>query len=73
MPSIQVQVRNWDFLPVLLSQKYIAALTGMDVAKVTYLCRNGQIPGARKIGRFWYVEKTRLKEFFERSDPDAKQ
>ena len=71
MASINVQIRNWDYLPVLLSQRYIAALTGMDVAKVTYLCRNGQIPGARKIGRFWYVEKTRLKEFFERSDPNA--
>lgn len=71
MASINVQIRNWDYLPVLLSQHYIAALTGIDVPKVTYLCRNGKIPGARKIGRFWYVEKTKLKDFFERSAPDA--
>lgn len=68
MASIQVQVRNWDFLPVLLSQKYIAALTGLDETKITRLCRDGQIPGARKIGRFWYTEKSKLKDFFEGSN-----
>lgn len=61
---IKTQVRNWDYLPVMLSQEYMAGLMGLTVPEVTRFCRTGKIPGAKKIGRFWYVEKNILKEYF---------
>ena len=58
------QVRNWDMLPVLLSVPIISALTALPPEHINKLCRLGEIPGARKIGRFWFVDKDKLKEYF---------
>ena len=58
------QVRNWDMLPVLLSVPIISALTALSPEHITKLCRLGEIPGANKIGKFWFVEKDKLKEYF---------
>ena len=58
------QVRNWDMLPVLLSVPIISALTALPPEHINKLCRLGEIPGANKIGKFWFVEKDKLKNYF---------
>lgn len=64
MTNMKYQVRNWDYLPVLISEKMFSAMTGLSVAKITDLCRKGELPGAMKIGKFWFIEKNKLKEHF---------
>ena len=63
--SIKTQIRNWDYLPVMLSQEYMAGLLGITIPDVTRYCRKGQIPGAKKVGKFWYIEKTVLRNYME--------
>ncbi len=58
------QVRNWEMLPVLLSVPTISALTFLPTTTITKLCRLGEIPGAKKMGKFWYVEKDALRKYF---------
>lgn len=63
--TFSTKVRNWDSLPVLLNMSTLSALLFVDSHSLNKLCRNGEMPGARKIGRFWYVEKNKLKNYFE--------
>ena len=65
MASIKTQVRNWDFLPVMLSQDYLAGLMGITIPEVTRYCRLGKIPGAKKVGKYWFVEKSVLRNYME--------
>lgn len=65
MASIKTQVRNWDFLPVMLSQEYLAGLMGITIPEVTRYCRLGKIPGAKKVGKYWFVEKSVLRSYME--------
>ena len=65
MASIKTQVRNWDFLPVMLSQEYLAGLMGITIPEVTRYCRLGKIPGAKKVGKYWFVEKSVLRNYME--------
>lgn len=55
MASIKTQVRNWDFLPVMLSQEYLAGLMGITIPEVTRYCRLGKIPGAKKVCRYLMI------------------
>lgn len=71
MSSIKVQIRNWDFLPVLMSEKLFSTLTGIPIKKVTDLCRRGKLPGAQKIGKFWFIEKTELMQHFIKGNADV--
>ena len=58
------QVRNWDTLNALLSVPIMSALLSLPPEHINKLCRLGEIPGAKKIGRFWFVEKDKLKNYF---------
>lgn len=59
------QIRCWETLPVLIDADTLALLLRIEQQEVRKKARKGEIPGAKKIGKFWYFEKTTLKKFFE--------
>ena len=50
---------------MMLSQEYLAGLMGITIPEVTRYCRLGKIPGAKKVGKYWFVEKSVLRNYME--------
>lgn len=59
------QVWNWETLPVLIPADLTAFLLGITRTQVNRLALKGELPGAKKVGRSWYIEKNVLKQHFE--------
>ena len=38
---------------------------GITIPEVTRYCRLGKIPGAKKVGKYWFVEKSVLRNYME--------
>lgn len=64
--TIKRQVWNWETLPVLIPTEIASFLLGITRTQVNRLALKGELPGAKKIGRFWYIEKNALKQYFEK-------
>lgn len=62
------QIRCWETLPVLIDADTLALLLRREQQEVRKQARLGRIPGAKKIGKFWYFEKNKLREFFEKEE-----
>ncbi|MCM1298204.1 MAG: helix-turn-helix domain-containing protein [Firmicutes bacterium] len=65
------QIRCWETLPVLIDADTLALLLRIDQQVVRKKARQGEIPGARKIGKFWYFEKNILQKFFEEGNTNG--
>lgn len=59
------QVWSWETLPVLIPADLAGFLLGVTRTQINRLAQKGDLPGAKKIGRFWYVEKDALKQHFD--------
>lgn len=57
MPRRQHYITNWDDVPVVIDLAMAARLLGVCERHLAQQCRDGAVPGARKIGRFWRISK----------------
>lgn len=63
---------NWETLPVLLDADTVSALLGINRSYVSTMAKQGKIPGAKQIGRFWYFEKEALRNYFHSEETRTK-
>lgn len=57
MPRRQHIIMNWDDVPVVMDLTMAARLLGVSERHLAKQCRDGMIPAACKIGRFWRIRK----------------
>ncbi len=62
--------KNWDDAPVLLSTEQAAGLMQIHLNTMKRWLYDGKIPGARKIGRDWRIDKASLRRWFEEVEPE---
>ena len=56
---------NWAKVPVLMRIDELAILVDGDEDTIRSLARDGEIPGAQKIGNRWLVERETFRRYFE--------
>ena len=56
--------KSLDELPVLLNAEQVAQLFEITGNYVSKMCRTGEIPGARLIGRKWKIPKKSIIDMF---------
>lgn len=63
-PTPPQHVELLSGFPDLLRPQHIAEILGISAATARELCRTGQLPAVR-VGRFWYVSKSKLINILE--------
>ena len=56
---------NWAKVPVLISAAELAVLFNANETTVRKWLLCGMVPGAKKIGKLWFVERDTLQRHFE--------
>jgi|GEM_PF-747005 len=71
---------NWGKVPLIMDVDWLAFLLDLDPHAARKLLREEQIPGAKKIGGQWRIERDTLQRHFEGeltppriSDADARR
>ena len=65
MPAKLKPYVRWDKVPVVLTSGEVAVLLDMREPYARDLMRDGEIPGAKKVGKSWRVERDTLRRYFE--------
>ena len=58
------KLRNWDTMPQILTLTDATIVIGLDRHTLAKLARNGDIPGAKKLGSKWCFERDMLRAYF---------
>ena len=56
---------RWDKVPVFITLAELATLFDGDQETLRKLVKSGEIPGAKKIGARWIVDRDTLRRYFE--------
>lgn len=55
---------RWDQLPILLDIPIVVMILGISEVTAKKMVNAGTLPGARKIGDQWRIDKEALHEYF---------
>jgi excisionase family DNA binding protein len=55
--------QNWESVPQILTVEQAANLLQMDTQTVRRLSREGNMPGAIKVGKFWRFDKNKIMQY----------